>query len=51
MELLNELYERVEKELWELTHGDCWYPWCAEAAYHLTQTLKNIKEIEKLGEV
>ena len=46
MMLLQEVYEYLEKEIWEVLHCNHMTPAYAEALHHMISTLKDIKKME-----
>lgn len=46
MALLHEVYERLEKEVWEIVHCNCLTPAYAQALHCMVATMKDIKKME-----
>lgn len=51
MMLLSEVYERLEKEVWEVIHCDNLTPAYAQALHCMVQTMKDIKKMEYFDKV
>lgn len=46
MMLLSEVYERLEKEVWEVVHCEHLTPAYAQALHYMVATMKDIKKME-----